>query len=157
MSHSFASRNDALGFAQRTRRNLEFLEGAYADGQDVHVVTQLINSLLGLVVMPTERKVLSRMHELHLADLYQHGWPHWQILIGSSDTLAELTTKLRNAAAHSNVHFSSDSREPTEVEIEAWNFRRKEDKNPNWRARITAPDLRLFCFRLTDLIEQTIG
>jgi hypothetical protein len=39
-----ATRNDALEFAARTLKNMDFLERAYAKGADVHVVTQLVNS-----------------------------------------------------------------------------------------------------------------
>ena len=46
------SRNDALGFAARTKQNLLMIEKAFEAGEDVHVVTQLVVSLLGLVVYP---------------------------------------------------------------------------------------------------------
>jgi hypothetical protein len=43
-------RNSAEVFAQRTRRNLEFIENAGLSGEDVHRVVQISLSLLGLVV-----------------------------------------------------------------------------------------------------------
>lgn len=49
-----ATRQDALEFASRTLKNLQFLESAREAGADVHVVTQLVNSLLGFVVFPLE-------------------------------------------------------------------------------------------------------
>jgi hypothetical protein len=48
-------RSDALGLAERTRKNLLFIEGAFERGEDVHVITQVANSLLMLVVFPWER------------------------------------------------------------------------------------------------------
>jgi hypothetical protein len=72
----FASRNDALGFAARTRKNLEYIDNAANTGEDVHVLTQLINSLLGLVVFLHERKLSSRFEKMLLADLDGEGWPH---------------------------------------------------------------------------------
>jgi len=49
----YVSRNHALTFAQRTRENLLHIERAAKAGDDVHVVTQLAISLLGLVVFDT--------------------------------------------------------------------------------------------------------
>lgn len=47
-------RSDALGLAERTRKNLFFIEAAFERGEDVHVITQVANSLLMLVVFPWE-------------------------------------------------------------------------------------------------------
>lgn len=51
-----ASRNDSRGFADRTRKNLLFIEQAYESGNDVHVVTQIVTSSLGLIVFPWEHE-----------------------------------------------------------------------------------------------------
>ena len=40
-------REAALGLAERTRKNLEHIETARADGADVHEVTQIRLSMLG--------------------------------------------------------------------------------------------------------------
>ena len=45
-------RGTSEGFAQRTRKNLLYIEEASRSGADVHAVTQIVNSLLGLVVFP---------------------------------------------------------------------------------------------------------
>lgn len=44
-------RNDALVFVAHTKKNLEYIEQGHAHHDDVHPVTQLVNSLLGLVVL----------------------------------------------------------------------------------------------------------
>lgn len=52
------SRNEAIEIARRTRKNLEFIKAEFdCLGRDsgVHVVTQLVNSLLGMVVLPREQ------------------------------------------------------------------------------------------------------
>jgi hypothetical protein len=61
------TRNEALEFARRTRRNLEFIEMAKETGEHVHVVTQLTISLLGLVVFPKERLLLDQAKAKTLA------------------------------------------------------------------------------------------
>lgn len=150
------SRNHALGFAERTKKNLSHIETAFAAGADVHVVTQLGNSLLGLIVFPCERNFVGGVANLKMSDLVERGWPHWEITLGYAHTLGQLIRRLRNATAHGRMSFSSDSRFPEEVYIEVEDFRPKENQ-PFWRARIKASDLRSFCLRFIDLIDQTVG
>jgi hypothetical protein len=42
----------AAGLAERTLRNLEYMQAAHDDGEEVHVVTEMVNSLLALLVFP---------------------------------------------------------------------------------------------------------
>ena len=49
------TRNEAVGFAQRTRKNLKFVRQARDSGADVHLVSHVVNSLLGLVVVPQQK------------------------------------------------------------------------------------------------------
>src|SRR5260370_38539658 len=86
------SRNDPLGFATRTRQNLEGIERARASGVDVHVVTQLMLSLLGLIVFPEEDHCYEPIAPWRLDELEQSGWPKWNILLGASNTLSDLGT-----------------------------------------------------------------
>lgn len=39
-------------FAERTRKNLKAIERLLADNQDVYETTQLVDSMLGLLVFP---------------------------------------------------------------------------------------------------------
>src|SRR5262249_28399444 len=105
-----ASRNDALGFANRTLKNMRHVETASENGEDVHVVTQLANSLLGLVVFPWERNFVAHIQRLKLVDLAARGWPKWNVTLGSCRTLGELTRHLRNAVAHGRISYSSEGR-----------------------------------------------
>lgn len=151
------SRNDALSFAARTRTNLEALERLAASGESVHRVTHLVNSLLGLVIVPKERQFTAHIQDLSLAELEHRGWPRWKVIVGVSDTLGELLRRIRNASAHGRFVFSSDSPNPAEVWVELSDFRKSQPNEPVWMARITAADLQTFCYRLIDEIENTIG
>ena len=151
-----ASRNDSLGFAQRTRENLEFIEKASNCGHHVHFVTQLINSLLGLIVFPWERQIVERTKDLHLDALAQQGWPQFEVITGKCETLYDLLNRLRNAAAHSWITFSSDSLRLDEVEI-TFEDRKTKKLPPHWCACFAAQDLRTLCLRFTALIDDTIG
>lgn len=153
---SFVSRNHALRFAQLTRENLEYIENASRGGQPVHVVTQLANSLLGLVVFLWERNFVNAIDKLTLEELTKSGWPLIAAERGECQTLGQFVRHLRNAVAHGRITFSSDSMNMNEVTI------RIQDKKPNspepdWCVRMHAPDLRAFCVRFVALVDSTIG
>ena len=152
----YTSRNDALGFAARTRKNLEHIVRGFNTGEDVHVVTQLVNSLLGLVVFLHERKIVESIATMRLDELERRGWPRIVVTKGECLTLGALVYHLRNAVAHGLIKFSSDSRFMAEVTITI------EDRKPRqpqsyWGATMSASDLREFCFRLADLVNEVIG
>ena len=155
-------RNQAEAFARRTRCNLQFIENAGRDSDsDVHRVTQITLSLLGLVVFPWERRVLkTAMQGKSIAEMNAEGWPKWEIILDEcepkTDTLGRIVYHLRNAVAHGRLTFSSNSRKPEEVEIIA------EDALPgnsqvHWRAQIRADQLRDFCIRLLNFIECAVN
>jgi protein-tyrosine phosphatase len=128
-------RNHALGFAERTRKNLEYIETAFGDGVDVRVVTQLANSLLGLIVFPWEKDFAKSVAKLQVDALVKQGWPRWEIRRGYCRTLGDLVRRLRNAVAHGHMRFSSDSRLLEEVFVEVADFK-PDTKEPYWIARI---------------------
>jgi hypothetical protein len=151
-----ANRNDALEFANRTFKNLRYLEAAHDRGEDVHIVTQLANSLLGLVVFPWERNFVSHIESLTLAELSDRGWPKWKISLSTCSTLGELTRHVRNAVAHGRITYWSDSRSDMRVALTITDCRSK-NSAPYWRASIQAAGLRQFCEKFIELIDNTIG
>jgi len=151
------SRNTTVGFAERTRKNLLAIEAAREAGEDVHVVTQLINSLLGLVVFPWERGFREHTEHLELEALDAEGWPRWDVERGECHTLGRLLRLLRNGAAHSHIEFSSDSRRLDDVVIKIWNVPPKSAPDPDFVASIRADHLRDFCLKFTDLVLDRVG
>ena len=138
----------------RTSKNLDYVIRAYNSGEEgVHVVTQLFNSLLSLIVVPWAGLVGKQVWDVKLVALKQNGWPMWEITIGNTKTLRELILRLRNAISHWNVAFSSDSRQLSNVEIEVWT-----DKNhqTNWKANMNGELLLQFCHLLSDRINVAI-
>ena len=153
------SRNEAIEIACRTERNLRYIKAEFdrmgGDSQ-VHVVTQLVNSLLGLVILPREQYLELRNKSAKLKALASDGWPEWNITKGKANTLAQLTRHVRNAAAHGRISFSSDSRYLHEVLITVEDSA-DEGKTINWRAEIRADDLYEFCTRFAIHVRETIG
>lgn len=158
---SMSSRNDPLEFARRARTNLRFIEQAAANnpGAEVHVVTQLALSLLGMVVFPQEKLLLDRIQEVALTSLARGGWPTWKITLEDpkrpTDTLGDLIRHMRNAVAHGRITFTSDSPKIEDV-VFIVKDKKPGDLLPNWTAEIGAPSLRAFCERYLMYIEDPI-
>ena len=156
-------RNEAIRFASLTLTNLEFIEDAWRMrqghvGKPVHLVTQAMNSLLGLAVFTCEKEYVRFTLKERVADLVADGWPSWTITLGGSpdDTLGELVYHLRNGAAHARIAFSSDSPVPSEVQI-TFEDAYPKTKQVYWRASITAADLLTFCHRFAKHVDDVIG
>jgi len=154
------TRNEALEFARRTRRNLEYIEKASEEDHPVHPVTQLTLSLLGLVVFPKEKLYLEEAKAMTVDKLRANGWPEWTISLDNTDERSEnlwvILWHLRNATCHGRLIYSSDSRDMEDVTIIVED-KMPRAKEPYWRASIQAKELRTFCYHLLDFIEQTIG
>lgn len=152
------SRNAPMGIEKRTTINLEFIKEVYDDPhrkQRVHLVTQTVNSLLGLVVLPYEKRHALHGDKKEMEKLYDEGWPRWTIILSVPNepkTLGKLMWHLRNAASHGRYSFSSDSRDPSEVTITVHD--KPKGKPINWRAAIRADELYRFCLCLSKYIEE---
>jgi hypothetical protein len=151
---SLSSRSASLGFAERTRKNLLHIQNAFASGNDVHVITQAINSLLGIVVFPWERHAAASIKDIPLSELAKDHWPQWDVVEGKCSTLGELIRFIRNGTAHAGIEFSSDSRAPDEVVLRFSNFPSRSATRPNFVASIRADQLIEFCCRWTLLIQR---
>lgn len=147
-------RGETGGFAERTRRNLDFIVKAHDQQHaDVHVVTQVVLSLLGIVVFPFERLAARWQYNPSMTELEAAGWPRWRYADGSRPprTLWNLVGHLRHATAHSNIAFSSNSRLLHEVVITFTN-------NPphgkwKWEASIRGDELLTFCRLFLDHMQ----
>lgn len=148
-----ASRNDSYGFAERTLCNLKHIEDGRRTRDDVHLVTQYVLSLLGLVVFPWALAIEKQMSRINLKDLSKEGWPSWRLMKGDAETLAALLRHLRNAAAHRRVYFSSDNSDPAKVTI-TFEDAASGTAPVYWKATIQASDLREFLVRLVGLIKE---
>jgi len=100
--------NFIVDFARRTLLNLDYMQAQADRGvEDVYPVTQLWNSLLGLVVLPRELDVNS-LPETSMLQLRTEGWPQFPTTAGEEPrTVHDLVTHLRHAVAHFNVEFNT--------------------------------------------------
>ena len=158
------SRNEAEGIVQRTRKNLVYMRNARKKGDDVHEVTHLVNSLLGLIVVPWEDGLGRNVLDTRLDELI--GWPKIRILTDEynkkTETLGHLVGHLRNAVAHGRLRFEgigpflSDSRDPSNVKVivtDRWNGANCD----KWRAEIMAEDLYRLCMKFIEYIYDRVS
>jgi hypothetical protein len=152
----YHSRNTVWGFRDRVLKNLIFLNAARSEDADVHLVTALITSLLGLIVFPyaeIEASKYTSFRRYKLNDLSRRGWPTWTFDIASSDNLHDLVRHLRHAISHRRLLFDSDSRELEPVKVQ---FRdRKNPRGPDdWGATINAAELQKFVLLFAEMLKE---
>ncbi|MEO5323458.1 HEPN family nuclease [Mesorhizobium sp. CC13] len=150
-------RNTISGFARRVRKNLLFVMQAKERGADVHVVTELINSMLGLLIFPYEhlkRGGISQIDAIDLSELQRNGWPAWDFRIGSCENLGELCYHIRNSLSHRRVYFSGDERELKQVRV-TFSDRPKNAPVDNWSVSISGADLFEFILRFSERVENS--
>ena len=141
-------------FAQRTKTNLETLRALQAERPDKEIfeVTQMVNSLLGLLVFP-QQEFVSKIPKTPIEELVASGWavPHVCGEFEQVENLNQLIKYLRNAVAHFNIKFTEDERGQINGLI-VWNYNHPREKIINWRAKLTLDDIEKLTDRFIDLI-----
>jgi hypothetical protein len=149
------SRTLSSGLARRTLRNLDFIINA-SHKAHVHPVTQVVNSLLGLLVFPVEREqsFLAMFSHVqfndasNLADVrdtvIQHlGLSSLRVVkFGRCEDLGKFLKRLRNAIAHKYLEFSGDPDSRVLADVTITLKDRKGASAPfDWEIALTAQDL----------------
>jgi hypothetical protein len=143
-------RNLVKDFGERTLANLNFMQ-QHANRADVYEVTQLWNSLSGLLVLPYEHEVDAIRGTL--AEATSRAWPELtevfppEVSPSPSKDLAEQVRRLRNAVSHYNVEFLSER--GNIVAVRVWNDQlrprgsgqRQRDMPINWLTEISVEQL----------------
>jgi HEPN pEK499 p136 len=147
------------GFAQRVRTNSDYLSRAFEQGEEVHVVTQFVISLLGLIVFPYAalRAAKKFPKNRRIEELHASGWPTFVQLHGAKlETLEELVRHLRDAISHYHINFEPpNERQLAKVDI---TFGRLQSNRKNDRVtKINAIELREFVDRFSALIENVVN
>jgi hypothetical protein len=137
-------------FARRTKANLAVIDRLRASGNEVYEVTQLVNSLLGLLVFP-QQEFVDRIPEKTLDQLRQDGWPIPNVRgnFRQVSDLRQLIRYLRNAIAHFNVQFLGDGQGQIRG-LRVWNEKRSVK---TWEAELSVDDIRGIAERFITLLE----
>ena len=104
-------------FIARTQKNLIAIECLKEKGVEVYEVTQLLNSMLGLLIFPKERRLYEKIQPKSWDTMVEEGWP-----LPSGDNahvsdLEELIRHMRNAVAHCKFNLTTDHDEISSIEF----------------------------------------
>lgn len=142
-------------FVARTRSNLKLTDSLPREGEEAFFeVTQLINSLLGLIVLP--RSQLNVLPNTQL-DKLDASWPTVHFAEGGEPgqrptDLRQLVIGLRNAVGHFNIKWLGDG-----TGISGLRFSSEAAAPPSWAVEFGLDDLRRFVDRLAEEIEATLS
>jgi hypothetical protein len=151
--------SETRAFANRVRLNLDAIDAvASVAPSKAHQVTQLVLTLIGLIVLPRESHYLEAAGDATLPALAAQGWPTWAIAQdlsrrpdGASDTLGDLLWHLRSTITAGQIRMTSGDRPFAEVSV-YFDQQVAGGDIVTWSASIPAPDLRVFCVKLAGLI-----
>lgn len=141
------------------------MKAAYDRNEKVHLVTQLVTSLLGLIILPKEQYFKENFLSVNLEDLYSEGWPQWDIQIdkppknrSKTKRLRELITHIRNSSAHGHITFDDQPESPHlhEVKIVMEDGPQSDPWKPDWRTEIRGHELYKFCILFSEYIEESV-
>ncbi|HOO51680.1 MAG TPA: HEPN family nuclease [Alphaproteobacteria bacterium] len=134
-------------FIARTQKNLIAIECLKEKGVEVYEVTQLLNSMLGLLIFPKERRLYEKIQPKSWDTMVEEGWP-----LPSGDNahvsdLEELIRHMRNAVAHCKFNLTTDHDEISSIE-----FR---DIPSFWTGVYDVASLRKFVYMFLDHIQSS--
>lgn len=145
-------------FADRTKRNLDFVQKRVRDGDEgLYDVTQLWNSLLGLIVLPLETDQKNgnrRIPTTPMTELGSQGWPRLTKNGDDNESLHDLVWHLRHAVAHANVEFVPRS-DGQIISVKMWNESRSGERK--WSGQATVEELERFVRLIADLYQVTFA
>ena len=145
-------------FADRTLRNLDFVQERVRDGeQDLYDVTQLWNSLLGLVVLPLEtdkKRGNRRIPATPMTELGCQGWPRLTSSGQDNESLHDVVKHLRHAVAHANVEFVPRS-DGEIISVKIWN--ESPSGGHKWTGAATVEELERFVRLLVEMYRATFA
>ena len=149
-----------LSFARRTKRNLDFIQqNSGILTFDIYEVTQLVNSLLGLLLFPRtytwgyfRSYKLNKLDPRDWPDLTNRSTAHDKLPVNN---LEQVLREMRNAVAHNDLSFIPDRNN----DIERIVFRNENSKGfdypyREWSLELTLPELRLLLNSLLSLYER---
>ena len=130
-------------FISRTEKNLRAIEKLSQDGESVYEVTQLINSLLGLLVYPREN-FFDEIPEITREAMIKQGWPLPDEEISQIQNLRKLVKNMRNAVAHLNIDFIADNNEIVGIRFKNYRPCDEDRKTPSWIGEYNIEPLKKF-------------
>ncbi len=161
-----------LDIARRTRKNLEYIYKAKRQGEDVEEFTQLLNSMLGMVISLREEYFRdSQITWQYVQQLDLKSWkPDLKIRgkVSSSQSpnlrqvnlFSQLMTNIRHAFAHSNFDLIVDPAANRITGVKVWNTptgKGKVVQDRTWEADIFEDQLRDLAYLFVEYLEKELA
>ena len=162
-----------LTIARRTRKNLEYIYKRKSEKEDVEEFTQLLNSMLGMVIGLREdyfKGSYVSWDDVEKSGLLQ-GKDNLKNITGKTASLEssglqqvnsfnQLVAKLRHAFAHNCFELIADKKSKEITGITVWNVPTGQDGKPInriWEADISEHDLKDLAYLIVEYIEKELG
>lgn len=141
-------------FIARTQKNLRAIECLKEKGGEVYEVTQLLNSMLGLLIFPKEifsKKIQDKSWDL----MDKEGWPlpsgdHAKVL-----GLKQLVRNMRNAVAHFNIELVNDGNEIIGIRFSNFSQCDFHRERPLWTGMYDVTALKKFVDMLSNHLQSS--
>ena len=141
-------------FILRTELNLRAIEKLSAQGESVYEVTQLINSLLGLLVYPRE-VFFNNIPRITRETMIEEGWPLPDEQIAQIQDLKTLVKNMRNAVAHFNIELINNGNAIEGLKFKNYAQDDKERAKPLWIGVYKLAPLKRFVDMFLDRISNS--
>ena len=144
-----------VDFVRRTKANLTIIRTRpLEEGEERYEATQLINSMLGLLVMPQQTDIIETGRYL-IRDLAESGWVFPRPARGyyNPGDLTALLRLMRNGIAHWGLNFEEQNGNLHSVMFKNTDT---ETNKVTWRARMTLNELASFVEKLSKLVLNIV-
>ena len=145
-------KNLVKDFADRTEHNLNIIEKINAhENQAAYEVTQLINSLLGLLILP-QQEFFNSIPTDSIDKARKDGWtiPDPMDDFRQVDNLSVFLRYLRNGVSHFNIKFLSTDEQISGIEI--WNQPPRSEIN--WKINLSIHDIKSITTKIKELVND---
>lgn len=139
----------------QTEINLVAMREASFGEQPVFPATQIINSLVGLLILP-QQSFYDMIPNHKIRDLNRVGWRIPTALRGedTARSLNRLARRMRNAVAHSNLEFTNNAGQISGVRFWDSSNRFQVGSQPEWEIYFSIDELEWFLDRFIMIITR---
>ena len=140
-----------LEVARRTRANLQFMDEQYRLGAEVYEFTQLLNSMLGMIICVREDYLKAPQGSSEPAVTWQNiidaGLHVSSDVRSKADAFSTLISNLRHGLAHNGYDFLVSNGEITGIRVET---------DRGWAANLSETELREIADLAVDYLERKL-
>lgn len=163
-----------LTIAKRTKKNLDYIYKAKSENKDVEEFTQLLNSMLSIIICIREDYFKWSSSNISWNDIESKNLQCYSSelrdLTGDLATtqspdlkpissFSQLITKMRHAFAHNCFALNIDETTGQITGVTVWNIRSREDNIPEnyvWQAKISESNLKNLAYLVIEYLEKEL-